>query len=219
MSGEKKSNWMTFLGIGCLVIIVGGSIGGYLLYLKIIAGMKEVAAVGIEQIVESGVTSMQLSEQEIKKLMVPVKNFTKKIRASEVSVENVANVGQALVKSPVFPALSSIMFENKYVKTSDIPEAHKQKSHVIVTRFVKGIIDEKIGRDEVANVSDILMEEVTKNGKKIKTMKQKLSNDDLYKCMRLMNTIANDAKIPDQAYEVDLAAELEKAISKGMAAK
>ena len=218
MSDEQGSWWGCCLK-GCLVTVIVGLLLGYYAYIKTMEAARNLAAYSIEKVVQKSMEGMSFTEADTEKFLKPVKNFTQKIREAKISLKNAKSVATALMESSVIPMMVAYGFENHHVKASQLSDEEKKTAHVNITRFMNGVLSGKIEKKKINELSDLMSETREQNGKQQKRLKDKLSKEELGKCLDFVKMEADSAKIVEGATEVDLALEIEKVINQGLAKK
>ena len=219
MSNEEQGSWWGCCFKGCLVVVILGLILSYYAYIKTMEAARNLAAYGVETIVEKSIDGMNFSQVDKERFLKPVKEFTQKIRDAKVSLKESKNVAESFMQSPVIPMLIAYGFENHHVKSSALSDEEKKAAHTDITRFMNGILSGKIEKKKINELSDMVSETRERNGKTEKRLKEKLSKEEVIKSLAFIKAEADAAKIVEGAAEVDLALEIEKAINQGLTKK
>lgn len=218
---EKKSSAMKYVGIGCLVVVLVVVIGGYVAYIKLKAGALGIAGKAVEIVAEAAMEGLPADEKAA--AMAPVKAFTEKVSAGEVSAAQVMAVAKQFAEGPAVTAIRVRGFEAKHLEPSKLSDKEKEVGKLNASRFVRGVVKDKIGKDKIKELNDILTEQVEQkqNGKTgtVTKLKATLTTEEIQKCLKLMKDAADKAKIKDKKYKNDLPAMIQKAIDAGMAAE
>ncbi len=219
MSDEKSSSWLPCLSIGCLTVLLLTVGTGWYAYNRFTTAARGFAADGIEYIVDAAATDMKLSDKDKKELQGPIKALSARIRSGEIGLTAAAAIGKEIVESPVVNVVLIKGFEAKYLDKFKLDDKTRQQSHVILTRYAQAMNEKKVAESDQKPIEAIMFEEkVDKRGQKRRSLRETLSKEEMQKCLLLMRDAADKAKIPDQAFDYDLAKELQNAIDKGIAA-
>ena len=221
---QKSSNakWLVACGGCCLLMFVGAVVGGYVVQQRAKGFLLGMAADGTETLAQEMFKGLALPQPEIDAAMKPVKSFTDQVRNEQVSIEQGLAVGKAITEGAV-PAVVMVRgFQVKHLKPSGLSEEEKEAGYVTATRFAHGVIEDLIPEGERNAVKDLLTETKTTTGPNGQTrtrveFKEQLTDEELREVLALMKSSADAAGLEDRAYEVDLPAEIQKAIDYGMA--
>lgn len=212
---SSGSGCLKAAGIGCLVVIVLVVVAGWLVYSNIGKITSKVMVVAAEQ----AFTAMNMPEGEKQAAMVPIRELADKIAAGEITKEQAMSVLNSLAEGPLPIAITMRAFQVKYVDASSLPAEEKKEAAVSISRFARGLMDEKIDRSKGEEVAGIVTVKTTgANGQETSQLKEAITSDELKQCLQIMKDAADKAGIENKMFPVDLAAEIRKAIQKGMAA-
>jgi hypothetical protein len=213
MSNAKK--WCGCFAIGCFTLVVIGAIGGYWLYHRTLKWGREAAATGVEAVVGE-FAKAHLTPDEQNEFMAPVQQFAQRIRDGKVDLKQATEVGKELMNGPIIPALLAQAFVTGYIRTPEMPEEQRLSGERTVSRFVHGMFEGKIKPEEFEEINEILQEEVQEGRRTRKTLKKKLTPEELNECLARMKKAADDAGVPDADFKVDLPREVAKIIQVGL---
>jgi hypothetical protein len=213
---DEQGSWAGCCLKGCLVVVILAIGIGYYVYVKTVQFARDSAASGIEFVVDKAVKD-GMAPADAEKIKQTVSTFTAQIREGRISVRQGANVALSIGQSPIFFALMTRSFENRFVVPSELSPEEKQKAHDVIIRFSRGLLEDRIEKEKVNDVLEPLQEETerTRDGKKERRFKKKVSREELLLAISRMEEMANTAKIVE-VVEIDLPAEIEKAIQKGL---
>jgi len=205
------------IGIGCLVmlLLVAGSgllafkfrkqIGRYF--------VAKTTLVASEAII--GNSRMPAEERE--KAMAPIRELAVKIRSGEVSLEQAARIAEALAQGPLFALMAARGAEMQYLEPSELPDEEKEAGRITLSRFARALTEKKIDEKETEEVLDkITIKTPGAEGKDNVQMKQTLTTEELRDWLKTMKDAADAAGIEDKLFEVDIPAEIRKAIDAGL---
>ncbi len=205
-------------GIGCLVLVVLGAIGGVVLYFKAADWARSALAMAAEEGGKALLEGLEIPADEREAAMAPIRRFAQDIRDDKVSIDQGVAVAQALSEGPAVAAIMARGFEVKYVKSSELTDEEKQEAHITLTRFAHGITTERIDRKKADEIGDIVGVKTSDGqGNTKMTFKETITTEELNRALAIMKDAADEAGIEEKEFKVDLAAEIQKAIDKGMA--
>ena len=130
-------------------------------------------------------------------------------KAGRLSKEQIGKIIEKVVQSPLIVVAVVTSAETQYVKPSGLSEDDKQAAHRTLERLGRGIFERKIAPDQQDEVMQKVMQE---NGENRKQLKQKMTDDEVRAFLAKAKEAADKAEIPDEPFEIDIAAEFEKAI-------
>jgi hypothetical protein len=202
-------------------LLVGGCVAAYVLEQRVKGFALGLAATGITTVSEELFKDLNMPQDEVKAAMAPVEAFAEKVRQGEVSIEQALAVGQAIGEGHVPPLVMARGFEAKHLTASGLSDEEKAAGHIATTRFAKGVASDAIAKGDREAVMEMLTERITTTGsggqRHTKTQfKETLTDEELRGVIAKMKQLADDAGISDQAFQVDMAAEIEEAIQHGM---
>ncbi len=214
---QKGFGCLEAAGIGCLVLVVLGLVAGAVVYYKWESWARTAGAKLAEAAAGSMMDELGIPADEKEAAMKPVREFTRKIRDGEVSMEQVGAVAKALKEGPALAAMLARGFEARYLNPSDLPEEEKKAGHVAISRFVQGVSTGKIPKEKPKEIRDVCtVKTVDAEGNEKRKLKDSITTEELKSCLKTMKDAADAAEIEDREFKVDLAAEIRKAIEAGM---
>ena len=205
---KKRSKWTTCL-IGCLGVL------GVMMVLIIIAGVwvsrnwKEWASDFSTQAITQVIDSSDLPAEEKGEVKIQVERVTKGFRDGSVSTEQVGMIIQKIVQSPLMPALVVAAIDKRYIEKSGLSDDEKAQGRVALTRFARGVIDEKIGQQGI----DAVMAHVADKQPDGKwRLRQQVTDADLRAAMAEAKKFADDAGLPAEPEKIDPSEEFKRII-------
>jgi hypothetical protein len=212
---ENIQGWIKILILCLLILSILIIAGGYVGYRKvkekgphIIARMIEISAEGI-------FVQIRLPEEEHKAAMNAIHSFTRDIREGKVKLQQGKRIAKALNDKALIGAIMIRSFESQYVHVSSLKDAEKGAAHQTLTRFAHGIIDDKIPRERLDTILNMISEDQeNRNGNR--RLKNAISEEELKDVLLSMKDAADHAQIENRAYEIDIAEIIREAIKKGM---
>ena len=211
--GEGSSGCVKFGSIGCLIVLIVGVGLGVYAYRKAF----ELGGDALEKGAEAGMTELGLPTDEVEAAMKPVRELAAKVRNRKIRVKQAVAIGAALAQGPVLATVMMRVFEVKYIDPSDLPAAEKRRAKTSASRFAHGLVAEKIPTSEAEKIQAIVTVTTTNSqGETTTNLKPNLTTEELRKCVAIAKKAADEAGIENRLFKIDLAAEVEAAIEKGM---
>ena len=202
---------LCFLIFSFLLAVVG-----YFGYKKLKEKVPEIIAGMIETSAEGVFVQIKLPEAERKAAMDTIKDFTRDIRDGKVDFQQGKRIAKALGDKALMGAILTRSFETQYVCSAYLGDAEKRSAHVTLTRFVHGVIDDKISKETLDAILNMMSEEQgnKKNGKN--RLKNSISVEELRDILLKMKGAADKAGIENREYKIDIRTIIREAIEKGM---
>jgi len=207
---EKKSGsvWGK-VAIGCGIVLVLAmclvAAGGYWLWNNAKSLASGVAAEGIIQAVESS----DMTDDQKSRIVSRVEQVRDDFVAGDITLEQVGEIGKRISESPAFYIASVMFVEQVYIAPSGLSDEEKEGANRTLQRFARGLYEKSYPMEAL---DDVLapIQETDAGGHK--QFKDKPTNEDLGKLLELAKQKADDADVPDEPFEVDVASEIEDAI-------
>lgn len=200
---------------GCLIVLA------ILVTLAAAAGIyvamkwKSWAASAAKSAARSAIQSSQLSEDQKQRIVARIDSLADDFESGNVTVEQVIAVFEEIMKSPLLQVAMVYAAKEMYIVPSALSDEEKAAGVRSLERFARGIYEKKIANEALSEVTAPI---TTTNAQGQKQLKEKVTTEELKEFLAVAKKKANDAGIPDEKFDVDIAAELEKAIDKAKSA-
>ncbi len=207
---EKKSGgvWGK-IAIGCGIVLIISmclvTAGGYWLWNNTKSLLSGFAADGLIEAVESS----DLTDDQKLRIVSRVEQVRDDFVAGDITLEQVGEIAEQISESPAFYIATVMFVEQVYIAPSGLSDEEKEAAHRTLQRFARGLYEETYPME---TLDEILAPVQVVDGSGNKEMKDKPSDDDLRKMLELAKEKADNAEVPDESFEVDVAGEIEKAI-------
>lgn len=142
--------------------------------------------------------------------------------------EKLETLGQSFEASPLIPMGAMLVVEASYVTPREWPAEEKEAARRTLERFTRGIVDETIPQQRLDDVlapisrpagdtsgGDSSSTSVTFNEVELKAPSE-VTDAELREFLVLVKAEADRVDVPDEPYDIDLAAELERVIVEGL---
>lgn len=200
---------------GCLIAV------GILVLLGAAAGIyvalhwKSWAADAARAGVRSAVEGSQLSEDQKQRVISRIDAFAGDFESGKVTVQQVTTVFEEIMAGPLLPIAMVYAAKEKYIKPSALTADEKSAGERSLERVARGVYEKKIPNSALEELTAPIS---TTDAQGKKTLKETLTKDELKAFLAAAKKKADDAGMPDEAFTVDIAAEIEKAIDKATGA-
>lgn len=152
-----RSTWKSCL-TGCLVTLVVLIVIAILFGIWVTRNLRSWAATFATEGIRHGIASSQLPAEEQRQIMVQVDRVATAFREKTISDEQLGNLMDTLVRSPLMSAMVTATVGKHYFAQSRLSGEEKTAGEQTLQRFVRGVIDGSIdqaGTDAaMAHVAD-----------------------------------------------------------------
>jgi hypothetical protein len=204
-------------GIGCAAMVVLAIVAGIVVYYKghdlLRAGGAAVANMAAVEMMDQ----FEIPAAERDAAMVPVREFTEKVKKGEVSTEQIGAVAKAFVEGPAFAAIAARGFDAKYMKKSSLGADEQAAGRTTLSRFAHGISSGAVPHAALEGLKDIVtVSGKGADGKDDVDLKDALTDDEVRAALAHMKSSADGGGVEQREFAIDLPAEIRSSIKKGM---
>ena len=206
---KPKSKLPMILGVGCLVIILGTCVGGYVVMKK----TKDWAADAMAAVFNAGIDGTTLPDDQKDGIKGHINRLRDGFKNGTVTMEDLG----AVLKEMGEGALPVGLIGEAY--NTHVPTASKNSRDY--ERFARGVFEKKINTAAVQEVLAIVSNNNNANNANGQqnqqgVIKDKLTDEELKKFVSALKRHADDAKIPNEAYKVDIAKAIGETVDKAL---
>lgn len=203
------------LSTGCTIILVifavillALGIGGWYVY----SNWKGWAAMGMEEATKATLADSGLPQDQRDKILAEVQKFGTDFKEGRITVEQFGKVMEQVVESPLLPLAGVHAARAKYVEPSTMTAEEKAAAVRSLQRFARGITEKKITPPQQV-IDDVVKPVTTLKPDGRWEMKANPTRQELDQFIANVKAKADEAKIPDEPYDLNIADELTKAIN------
>ena len=198
------------VAIGCSIVFLLGlvvvGVGSYF----VMSNAKPWAAKAVVAGVEEGLKESDLSDKQKQEIMVRVEELSEDFASGELSFEALGQIGKEIVESRTIIAGGvEFIVSNTIEDKVDLDEEQKAEVKRLVQRMARGIAEEKLDNDDFRPLMDIVFD---KTGENQYEVKDDLSKEDVTQFLVELEKMVDEAEIPDEPYEVDIASEIDRIV-------
>jgi hypothetical protein len=208
-----KDNVLRYLLLGCLGIFLVGFlavvIGGW----YVASHFKQVASNVGRGFAVKIIEESNLPADQKKGITAHIDRVMEDYKAGKISDDQLGQIMEQIVKSPVLVVGIVYAAQEKYVKTSGLSAEEKTAAERTLQRLGRGAYEKKIPEDVFKKIMQPMMT-TDANGKE--QLKEKVTDDELRQTLALAKAEADKAGVPDEPYMIDISAEIGKAIERGL---
>lgn len=211
---KKSGGGCTTAIIGCLVVclvLAGVACGvGYYVYINI----GVMAANLAESQLNSAIDEFDLPDDQKAGMKEQVSRVAQGYRDGDISMEQLGGVAENLLQSPAFTAVPVEIARSKYIEPSGLSDEEKADAKKQLQRIAHGAFEKKISEDELTALLDGRIADKQADGNL--QFRDEVPDEDLRDLIAAAKDLADEKGVEDQNFEIDLAAELKKAVDKAL---
>ena len=168
----------------------------------------DIANVATREVVkESG-----LPDDQKQVILSEIEQLGNDFKAGKISTEELARMAKAIGESPLIPLAGVQVARQKYIEPSDMSEKEKAAAILAVQRFARGVHEKKISRDTLNDVMKPVAD-LRPNGQW--RPKENPTRMEIDQFIANAKARADEAMIPNEPFDLNIAEELRKAIHEG----
>ena len=150
-----------------------------------------------------------LPDDQKEAILLEIRQLGDDFKNGRISTEELSRVAQAIAESPLIPLAGVQAAPQKYIEPSDMSEEEKAAGVRTLQRFARGVYERKISQDIIDDVVKPIAE-LRPNGRW--RMKENPTRMEIEQFLENAKARADEAMIPDEPFELNIADELRKAI-------
>jgi len=195
--------------IGCGGLLVAGCVAGFLGYRWMDTEGRKLGADAANQGITQAINQTDLPADQKKRIISRVNQLSEDFKAGKVSMEDLGHVAEKLAESPLLPLGSIVAAKAQYIDAAKITAQEKDAAILQLHRYARGVFEKKITTEQVGKSVEKIS--VRQPGGKLE-LKQSLTTLELQAFIADLRQGSDAANIPNEKFEVDIAAELIAAI-------
>ena len=203
---------------GCRNVALGcGCAAGVLLLIAVGLGVwvfqnwKQMAAEFGKKVAADAVAKSSLPKEDKERILKRINSLADDFKSGKVSPQQLGKVMEQIAQSPLLPLGMVMAADEKYLKPSGLSQEEKDEGRRTLQRLARGAFEKTIPQNDTQEVMKLVMEPQPGGGERLK---ERLTDVELKTFLEKAKEKADDADVPDEAFEVNIADELEKAIDK-----
>jgi len=189
-----------------LVLVVGLGIFVAMTWRGFVAGTLKTASI-------QAISESSLPQDQKDRLTTRMTGLADDFKSGTLSFEQIAQIMQSIERSPLIPLAIVYAASAAHVEPSALTTEEKAAAQRSIGRFARGIVEEKI---PATAMDDVLASVATRRTNGQFELKQAVTIDELKTFIAAAKAQADDAKIPDEDFQIDIATEVDKVIDRGL---
>jgi hypothetical protein len=209
---KQRSLFSTCL-IGCLItfFMLLAVIGVGVWWIS--QNWRDLASSAGSEAIKEGINATELPEQEKEEMAVQVDRVAEAFRAGDLPPEQLGEIFEQIVESPLMTTLVASAIESKYIAGSGLSDKEKDEGRQTLRRFIRGGVDGKISE---GGVDDAMQHVAIRTGDGQWELRDQVSDEDLRNFFEAAKDEADAAEIPAEAEDVDPSEEFRRIIDEAM---
>ncbi len=163
----------------------------------------------VGEVAKQVVKDSNLPSDQKQRINVQIDRITTAFINESLTMEKAEQLVNRIANSPIVPYVIGEAVKANYVQQSNLSDEQQKMVIDQTQRFMRGVMDKKIDKAKVDQVLGIIS---TKNAEGQVAIKQNLTDEELLKFAEEAQKAANEVGVDEEVEEVDLAAEIEKAV-------
>jgi hypothetical protein len=210
---ERRRSWLSTCLFGCLIVavifVVLAGIAAYWVAQNWRGWTAHLLSEGINQSIDQS----DLPPQEKDEIKVQVRRVADAFRNKQISNEQMGQLLQELMESPILAIFIVQAAEAKYLDPSGLNEEEKADARITIQRFTRGAIERKIEQASVDAALDHIADPQENGGWQLR---DQVTDAELRAFLAVAKAEADKANIPEEPVDFDPSEEIKRIIDKAM---
>jgi len=200
-------------GIGCLSVL------GVLVLLAIIVAwnFKAIAVSFARRGITTFITQSDLAQDQKARILTQVDRVAEGYRRGRISNAQMGRVFERLGELPLVHLGAAHLARERYVEASSLTEQEKAEAALLLERFARGVFEQTLKEKDVEEVLALVSEPSSRKGQE-RELKESLTREELDEFLALVRQKVEAAGVPQERYEIDVAAEIERVVTEVLGA-
>jgi hypothetical protein len=199
---------------GCLIAAGVAVVLAVAVVVTVMLVWKKVAGAAMSAVAVQVVNDSSLPTEQKTAITTRIEGVVQDWKDGKVTGDQLGRVVKEIAEGPVLPLAMVGLAERMYVEPSALSVEEKAGASRSLQRFARGVFEKKIPKSAAEQVLDSVSVRGPGNGRQLK---QTLTPEELAAFLALVKGHADQAQIPDEAFEIDYAAEVNTAIDRALA--
>ena len=200
--------------VGLTILLMCGGLVGLAYYAYVNA--RQFGADLSRKVIVDVVEQSELQEKDKRVVVAQVDRVAEAYKAGRISLEDVGRVMQELAESPLFVTAMVEAVEAQYVAPSGLSEEEKAEARLTLERVARGVYEETIPPESLDPALDPIS---TKDAQGNRQLKDRITDAELRDFLARSKQIADEAQVPEEPFQIDIAQEFKKAVDRALEGK
>ena len=196
-------------GIAALICVITCAVGGWWFVSHARQIASGIAASSVKQVINNS----NIPADQKQRIVQRVDDLKDRFAEGEITGNELGRVAQKIVQGPILPVGMVMLVEQQYIQPSSLSETEKQDARLTLDRLARGLYEEKIDTNKIDHVIAPIS---TRNAQGERQLKQNPTEQELREFLSRAEAEADDANIPNERFQVDLAAAFDQAVQEAL---
>ncbi|MEM7167433.1 MAG: hypothetical protein AAF581_18365 [Planctomycetota bacterium] len=196
----QSSSLLKIFGIGCLIIFAILLIGGVYAALNWRSMVGSAFRAGFDETIKE----LDLSKEQDQRLRDISDRVIAAFEDERISADQIGQVVEEFSHSPAVIIVPIAVFGGKYIDPSQLSDTEKEAGWLTIERYARGIQEGVIDPDDLKKIGLPMNEN---------RQLTEISDEELRALLGRMKGRADDAAVPEEHHEIDIATALEEAVT------
>ena len=212
--GEPKkssSNTVLYviLGVVLVVVLICGGLA-FAVY-RMITGAVDIAVEVVHEATVQGIQSSDMDDDDKDTIVAQIDRVHAAYKAGDITTEQVTQLFGDIIQGPIMMVGMCQHMERRFVIPSDLSDDEKAEGQLTLQRVARGTFEGTISRSQFQTLTDSISVN-DPNGNP--SLKETLTDEELREFLTQCKKLADDNKIPEEPYDIDIGEEIKKAVDK-----
>jgi len=195
--------------IAAVVLVALCGVGAYYVY----TNLQEIGAKVAREAAVAVIEGLELPVEEKREVIAQIDRVVDEYRAGHITLQEVGSVFEELANSPLMGLIMVYAATEKYVEPSGLSDEEKEDAKRIFQRIARGLTEEKISGEDLEAALDHVST-TSETGER--QLSESVSDEQLQSMLEECNRVADEAGIPDEDFEIDVAREFKRAVDRAL---
>ena len=206
---------------GCLIVLAVLIIIAVIAGIWISANYRGWLANWTTQGVQAALDDSELSDEQKIAIMAEVEALALDYKEKRISERELFEVGKEIAESPLLPLGAVYAVDRAYVQSSEMPAEEKADAKLQLQRAARGFYEKAISQEQLEDILEPISKRqpADADADDFDVDLQEPENvtiEELRQFVERARSAADAADIPSEPYQIDIAAELRKAIDRAL---
>jgi hypothetical protein len=212
---RQGSGGKCLLGCGLIFVLLLVACGGGIWYAYQYGAQLLIGAGGElarAKIVE-GIERSELREEDKQVIIEQVDRVIAKAKEGKINGTKLAEIMENLKRSPLLQVAMAYSIEENCVRYSGLDADEKQAASLTLQRAARGLFEQRISNEQLKAAMRPIANEKPDGELELK---EHATDDEIRQALADLGALADDAGIPEEPFEVDIGAEVKKAVDEAL---